>query len=66
MKKEPCNYPCIHKINHSLDNPNKWWNVYKVKFNFILKSYLMIIIKDDMVDEGPNDFHFFVKMKINK
>jgi len=24
MKKEPYNYPCIHKINHSLDNANNW------------------------------------------
>ncbi len=66
MKKEPCNYPCIHKINHSLDNANNWWNVYKVKLHFILKRYLMIRIKDGMVEEGPNAFHLSMKMKINK
>ncbi len=26
----------------------------------------MIRIKDEMVDEGPNAFHLFMKMKINK
>jgi hypothetical protein len=66
MKKEPYNYPCIHKINHSLDNANNWWNVYKVKFDFISKRYLMIRGKDDMVEEGPNGFHSSVKMKTNK
>jgi hypothetical protein len=66
MKKEPCNYPCIHKINHSLDNVNNHWNVYKAKLDFISKRYFMIRIKDEMVDEGPNAFHLFMKMKINK
>ncbi len=61
LKKEPWNYPCIHKINHSLDNGNNWWNVYKVKLDFISKINLMIRIKDDMVDKGPNGFHLFVK-----
>jgi hypothetical protein len=49
-----------------LDNANKWWNVYKAKLDFISKTYFMIRIKDDMVDEGPNGFHLSVKMKINK
>jgi hypothetical protein len=60
LKKEPWNYPCIHKINDSLDNANNWWNVYKVRLHFILKIYLMARIKDDMVDKGPNGFHLSV------
>jgi hypothetical protein len=38
----------------------------KVKLNFILRKYLMIRINDDMVDEGLNGFHLFMKMKINQ